>query len=88
VWLLLCLLATGTALFTAWPPTAVGDGKPPPFQPANYTLDLLLPLVDPGQERPYAPTGTMQWSTVALIGMGWLLATTVAAGASRVLRRA
>ncbi|KUO16014.1 hypothetical protein [Streptomyces dysideae] len=70
-WLLLCLLATGTALFTALPPTAVGDGKPPPFQPAIYTLDLLLPLVDLGQERSYGPTGIMQWSTVALIGMGW-----------------
>lgn len=88
VWLLLCLLTTGTALFTAWPPTAVGDGKAPHFQPAIYTLDLLLPLVDLGQERSYAPTGIMQWGAVALIGTGWLLATTVAAGASRVLRRA
>lgn len=87
VWVLLCLLTTGTALFAAWPPTAVGDGKPPPFQPAIYTLDLLLPLVDLGQERSYAPTGIMQWGAVALIGAGWLLATTVAAGASRVLRR-
>lgn len=88
VWLLLCLLTTGTALFTAWPPTTVGDGKAPRFQAAIYTLDLLLPLVDLGQERSYAPTGIMQWGAVALIGMGWLLATTVAAGASRVLRRA
>ena len=87
VWLLLCLLATGSALFTAWPPAAVGDGKAPPFQPAIYTLDLLLPLVDLGQERSYAPTGLTQWAAVALIGIGWLLATTVAAGASRVLRR-
>ncbi|MEY9990197.1 hypothetical protein ABIE67_002229 [Streptomyces sp. V4I8] len=87
VWLLLCLLSTGAALFTGWPPTAVGDGKPPPFQPGIYTLDLLLPLVDLGQERSYAPTGLAQWAAVALIGMGWLLATTVAAGASRVLRR-
>ncbi|MFD0432744.1 pentapeptide repeat-containing protein [Streptomyces chartreusis] len=87
VWLLLCLLATGTALFSAWPPTAVGEGKVPPFQPSIYTLDLLLPLVDLGQERSYAPTGMMQWSVVALIGTGWLLATTVAAGAARVLRR-
>lgn len=88
VWLLLGLLTAGTALFAAWPPTAVGDGKPPPFQPAVYTLDLLLPLVDLGQERSYAPMGILQWCAVALIGMGWLLATTVAAGASRVLRRA
>ncbi|MCL8015007.1 hypothetical protein [Streptomyces sp. AS02] len=88
VWLLLCLLTTGTALFSAWPPMAVGDGKVPPFQPTIYTLDLLLPLVDLGQERSYAPTDLAQWAAVALIGMGWLLATTVAAGASRVLRRA
>ncbi|MFJ8535456.1 hypothetical protein [Streptomyces sp. NPDC093591] len=87
VWLLLCLLTAGSALFTAWPPAAVGDGKAPPFQPAIYTLDLLLPLVDLGQERSYAPTGMMQWAAVALIGTGWLLVTTVAAGASRVLRR-
>ncbi|MFF4803244.1 hypothetical protein ACFY1U_33325 [Streptomyces sp. NPDC001351] len=65
----------------------MGDGKAPPFQPAIYTLDLLLRLVDLGQERSYAPTGLTQWAAVALIGMGWLLATTVAAGASRVLRR-
>ncbi|MFI7413534.1 hypothetical protein ACIBU0_33155 [Streptomyces sp. NPDC049627] len=87
VWLLLCLLTTGTACFAVWPPMAVGDGTPPPFQPAIYTLDLLLPLVDLGQERSYAPSGMMQWSAVALIGTGWLLATTVAAGATRVLRR-
>jgi hypothetical protein len=88
VWLLLGLLTAGTALFAAWPPSAVGDGKPPHFQPTVYTLDLLLPLVDLGQERSYAPMGILQWCAVALIGMGWLLATTVAAGASRVLRRA
>lgn len=88
VWLLLCLLTTGTALFTAWPPIAVGDGTAPPFQPAIYTLDLLLPLVDLGQERSYAPARITQWAAVALIGIGWLLVTTVAAGASRVLRRA
>jgi hypothetical protein len=57
VWLLLGLLTAGTALFAAWPPTAVGDGKPPPFQPALYTLDLLLPLVDLGQETFLRPNG-------------------------------
>ncbi|WP_405996994.1 hypothetical protein [Streptomyces sp. NBC_00829] len=87
VLLLLGLLTLGTALFTAWPPTTVGDGKAPHFQPAIYTLDLLLPLVDLGQERSYAPGGALQWAAVELVGTGWLLATTVAAGAGRVLRR-
>ncbi|MFF3456902.1 hypothetical protein ACFYXH_21710 [Streptomyces sp. NPDC002730] len=85
--LLLGFLTLGTALFTAWPPTVVGDGKAPHFQAAIYTLDLLLPLVDLGQERSYAPDGALQWAAVVLIGTGWLLATTVAAGAGRVLRR-
>lgn len=87
VWLLLALLTVGTTLFTLWPPITVGDGKAPPFQPTIYTIDLLLPLVDLGQERFYSSTGALQWGAVALIGLGWLLVTTVAAGAGRVLRR-
>ncbi|WP_189958294.1 hypothetical protein [Streptomyces alanosinicus] len=87
VWLLICLLAIGSALFHAWPPSPVGDGPYPRFQPVIYTLDLLLPLVDLGQERAYEPSGGMQWVAILLIGTGWLLATTVAAGAGRVLRR-
>lgn len=48
VLLLLGLLTLGTALFTASPPTTVGDGQAPHFQPAIYTLDLLLPGPGPG----------------------------------------
>ncbi|OIJ68523.1 hypothetical protein [Streptomyces mangrovisoli] len=87
LWVLLCLLAAGSALFALRPPTPVGGGPYPHFQPLVYTLDLLLPLVDLGQERAYAPSGVMQWCAITLIGTGWLLATTVAAGAGRVLRR-
>ncbi|MFI1167952.1 hypothetical protein ACH4UM_31225 [Streptomyces sp. NPDC020801] len=87
VWLLVCLLAIGSTLFRDWPPTPVGGGPYPRFQPVIYTLDLLLPLVDLGQERTYGPSGAMQWVAIIFIGTGWLLATTVAAGAGRVLRR-
>ncbi|MFD7877209.1 hypothetical protein ACFV5G_24440 [Streptomyces sp. NPDC059766] len=87
VWLLAGLLAIGSALFTAWPAQPVGDGPHPAFQPVIYTLDLLLPLVDLGQESMFSPSGAMQWTALVLVGSGWLLATTVAAGASRVLRR-
>jgi hypothetical protein len=65
----------------------VGGGPYPRFHPVIYTLDLLLPLVDLGQERAYGPSGVMQWVAIILIGSGWLLATTVAAGAGRILRR-
>lgn len=87
VWLLVCLLAIGSTLFRTWPPAPVGGGPYPRFQPVIYTLDLLLPLVDLGQERAYGSSGAMQWVAILLIGTGWLLATTVAAGAGRVLRR-
>jgi hypothetical protein len=51
VWLLTCLLVIGSLLFRTWPPAPVGGGPYPRFHPVIYTLDLLLPLVDLGQER-------------------------------------
>jgi hypothetical protein len=49
-----------------------------------YTLDLLLPIIDLGQERAFQPVG---WLAYVLILAGWLLATTIAAGLTRSLRR-
>jgi hypothetical protein len=88
VWLLAAFFAVGTALFARWPPTPAGEGTPRDFQPAVYTLDLLLPVIDFGQERAFGARGAMQWAVVVLVSAGWILATTAAAGANRVLRRA
>ncbi|WP_406376212.1 hypothetical protein OG788_42370 [Streptomyces sp. NBC_00647] len=85
-WLLACLLIIGSTLFGTWPPTPVGDG-PYHYQPVIYALDPLLSLVDLGQERAYSPSGAMQWVAIVFVGTGRLPATTVAAGAGRVLRR-
>jgi len=52
-----------------------------------YTIDLLLPIVDFGQERAYQPTGAAQWLAYGLTAAGWILATTVAAGLTHVLKR-
>jgi hypothetical protein len=57
------------------------------FQPVIYTLDLLLPIIDLGQERVFQPDGAHQWLAYVLILSGWLLATTIAAGLTRSLRR-
>ncbi|MFF4401058.1 hypothetical protein [Streptomyces sp. NPDC001480] len=86
-WLLTALFAAGTAVFATWPPQFTGDGARPDFQPAIYTLDLLLPVVDFGQEPAFTARGPAQWAAVVLVSAGWLLATTAAAGANRVLRR-
>jgi hypothetical protein len=83
---LLALLVVGTVLHANFQPVAVGD-QPPSFQPLIYTLDLLLPIVDLGQERAFQPTGAQQWLAYLLIAAGWLLATTIAAGLTRSLRR-
>ncbi|MFF0024755.1 hypothetical protein ACFYQQ_29960 [Streptomyces sp. NPDC005496] len=88
VWWLAAIMVSGTLLFSRWPPQPLDPGRPPRFQPAVYTLDLLLPLVDFGQERAFSPDGALQWPAVLLICLGWLLATTAAAGANRILRRA
>jgi hypothetical protein len=84
---LLALLAVGTAVFTVWRPAPVDPGQPPELFPLVYTLDLLLPIIDFGQESAYRPTGAGQWVAFLFIAAGWTLATTVAAGFTRVLSR-
>ncbi|MFJ8112290.1 hypothetical protein [Streptomyces sp. NPDC096132] len=88
VLLLAVFFTVGTAMFSTWPPAPAGEGTPRDFQPAAYTLDLLLPLIDFGQERAFNAQGAMQWTVVVLVSAGWILATTAAAGANRILRRA
>ncbi|MFI6124547.1 hypothetical protein ACIBCU_33190 [Streptomyces sp. NPDC051064] len=51
------------------------------------TTDLLLPLVDLGQERDFNPEGGAQRLSYLLVAAGWVLATTVAAGIARALSR-
>ncbi|MEU4086175.1 oxidoreductase [Streptomyces aureus] len=87
VWWLCAIMLSGILVFTRWPPQAIEPGKSPQFQAAIYTFDLVLPLVDFGQEAAFRPRGGLQWAAVVLVCLGWLLATTAAAGANRMLRR-
>ncbi|MFG2578174.1 membrane-associated oxidoreductase [Streptomyces malaysiensis] len=86
VWLL-ALLATGATVFGLYRPHPLGGTPHPVFHPVMYSLDLLLPVVDFGQERTFQPMGPTQWVAWLLIGAGWLLATALAAGVTRVLSR-
>jgi hypothetical protein len=85
-WLAL-LLIIGSVTFAAHHPPVAQAGTAPHFNPVIYTLDLLLPLVDLGQKHAFNPNGAAQWLSYALIASGWVLVTTVAAAAARVLRR-
>jgi len=87
VWMAV-LWAVGAVYFAAHRTPAPADsGYVPHWSPALYALDLLLPVIDLGQDNAWREVGTGQWVASALTLLGWTLATTVAAGASRLLRR-
>lgn len=85
-WLAL-LLAAGSIVFSVAPPPVLASGSAPHFIGLVYTLDLMLPVVNLGQKYAFNPGGAEQWLSYFLIAAGWTLATTVAAGLARVLRR-
>jgi hypothetical protein len=87
VWMAV-LWAVGAVYFALHRTPAPADsGYVPHWSPALYALDLLLPVIDLGQDNAWREVGPGQWVASALILLGWMLATTAAAGASRLLRR-
>ncbi|MGW7067492.1 membrane-associated oxidoreductase [Streptomyces sp. NPDC054855] len=86
IWLLSLLLA-GSVAYAVREPVALKPKEAPDFNSVFYTLDLLLPIIDFGQEHAYASRGALQWLGYALVIMGWTLATTIAAGITRSISR-
>ncbi|MFC5746615.1 hypothetical protein [Actinomadura rugatobispora] len=86
LWLAL-LVTAGAVVYGAEPPKPLKPGEAPHFNPVVYTLDLLIPLVDLGQERAFNPAGGYQWLSYALVAAGWILVTVIAAAVARVLSR-
>ncbi|MEV6104340.1 hypothetical protein AB0M28_06425 [Streptomyces sp. NPDC051940] len=83
---LLGLLAAGIVYFHFDPPAHTQ--RPPRFEAVVYALDVLLPVVDFGQEKAHIPdSATGLWVGYVLIAAGWILATAVAAGVARALNR-
>jgi hypothetical protein len=87
LWLLV-VVAAGTAWFAAAGPLrAVKPDESPTWDPFLYTVDVLVPLVDLGHDKAWDPVGPDKAVTLAVLAIGWILATTVVAGAGRALRR-
>lgn len=82
---LLALTALGTTVFSLNPPAGGTDGTD--FNPLVYTLDLLIPIVDFGQEHAFGIGGQAQWLAYVLTAMGWILFTAVAGAVTRTLNR-
>ncbi|MFH9015836.1 oxidoreductase [Streptomyces sp. NPDC017943] len=86
VWMVV-LWAAGSVAFAQAGHPPMKRGEHPEWSPVLFTLDLLLPVVDLGQVGFWQLRGGWQWLATAMILLGWILATTVAAGATRLLRR-
>ncbi|MBW8482152.1 membrane-associated oxidoreductase [Actinomadura sp. PM05-2] len=84
---LIALLAAGTAVYALHHPAPLKPGEAPYFSAFFYTLDLLLPIIDLGQQGAFKPHGGYQLLSYVLILAGWILATTTLTGITRALSR-
>jgi hypothetical protein len=85
-WLLVLTTVVAT-VFSITPPRSLQPDSGSPFHPVAYALDLILPILDLGQQSSFIPVGATQWLAWASSLAGWLLATTVIAGITRALTR-
>ena len=90
-WLAVCWLVLFAVLGGTWfamhPPPPVDEGQNPVFNPWLFAADTLLPIVNLGQDGYWRLDGASQWIASSLVAVGWILATTAAAGAARILKR-
>ncbi|MEY8041667.1 MULTISPECIES: oxidoreductase [Saccharopolyspora] len=86
IWLLL-LTGAGSTWFSFHELRPINEEDHPVWNPFLYTVDQLVPIINLGHDVMWQAHGSSQWITVVLIAAGWILATTVAAGITRSLRR-
>ena len=86
VWLIAFWLL-GTLAFTFDPPAPRSPAEGSASNPGLFALDLLLPVINLGQEDAWRPAGAMQYVAAMLILAGWLLTTAFIAGLTRLLNR-
>lgn len=86
VWMAVLWAAASLAFARDDPPPADPE-RHPHWNASLFALDLLLPVIDFGQVGQWQLRGGWQWLAAAVILLGWVLATTVAAGVTRTLRR-
>lgn len=84
---LVALLVLGTAVFGRYPPRPADPATAPTFVAPAFTLDLIMPVIDFGQQSAFRPRGATIWLAYALMVAGLLFVTTIAAAAARRLRR-
>ncbi|QKW33807.1 hypothetical protein HUT06_06980 [Actinomadura sp. NAK00032] len=83
---LAALLVLGTQVFDPDQMTKAATTAPS-FSALGYTLDVLLPIGDLGQQKAWQPGGAAQYWSWAFTAAGWILGTAVVAGLTGVLKR-
>ncbi|MFF6997081.1 oxidoreductase [Streptomyces sp. NPDC008313] len=86
LWMAL-LWAASSLAFTHADHPPIKAHEHPSWNAPLFALDLLLPVIDFGQMGYWQLSGGWQWLAATVVLLGWVLATTVAAGATRLLRR-
>ncbi|MEU5879482.1 hypothetical protein [Spirillospora sp. NPDC047279] len=81
------LLTVGSVVYGLHPPAPLKPDEAPQFNPVVYTIDLMIPLINLGQELAFNPVGAHQWLSYTFVAAGWILATTIAAGVARAVNR-
>lgn len=84
---LAAIVGTGAWWFSGHAVRPLKRQEHPTWDPFIYALDLVMPIVDLGQEKAWDPVGADKAVAMALVVAGWLLATAVVAGARRLLSR-
>jgi hypothetical protein len=83
--LLAAALAAGWAFFRTYHPPPVNPVAHPSFNPAIYTVNLLVPAPGLGDASDWNPQGTGLAIAAGLRVLGWLLAITVIAAITRAV---
>ena len=88
LWLLALTLA-GTAVFAnAYPSHMIPTSHHPmPFNAPIYALDVLLPIINLGQQDSWQPTETALGIYWALIILGWALTSALVAGLTGIVKQ-
>ena len=79
----------GSLVFASAYPAHMHRAAPvvPSFQPVIYALDVLLPIVNLGQQQAWIPQGPALACSWLLTGTGWILTTAIVAGLTNALKR-
>ena len=81
------LWAIGYGYMRGLNPMPIDENLVAHWSPGLFSLDLLLPIIGFEQEGVWSMVGSARWVAAGLELAGWLLATAVLAGLTRVLQR-